>query len=364
MIRAAALAALLLPASALAEPPQLLSESGKQPRVAVGTDGTVAVAWGAPDLSRTMPGGLVMCRISPDGGKTWNPASSIGRVDKLALGMRRGPQVAVAGSSIAVLAISHASGQVMAWRSADRGTTWTGPVAVNDSPGSAKEGLHAVAGSSDGTLLAVWLDHRGSGMEIRSARSADGGASWERNVLAYASPAGHVCECCHPFAVADPAGVFHVLFRNWIAGSRDIWMVSSADGGRTFGAGSKLGTGTWPLDGCPMAGPWAAPGSKGLDTVWRRERVLYASRPGGAETRLAEADQPAIASDRSGAYRLWTSDQAIMLQPPGRSKARTLAPGIYPAAAGAPDGRGPVIAVWQLPGDAGGISSLTLSKRR
>lgn len=365
-MNASLLAAMLLLPTCAAAADRIIpvAETGKQPRVAVGIDGTVAVAWGSPDLSRTVPGGLVVAQVSSDGGRTWNPPSTLGRLDQLALGMRRGPQVAVAGSSIAVLAISHGSGQISAWRSADHGATWTGPVVVNDAPGMANEGLHAVAASPDGTLLAVWLDHRGKGMELWSARSRDGGGSWEKNVLVYASPAGHICECCHPFVVADPKNVFHVLFRNWLGGSRDIWVADSTDGGGSFGSATKLGTGTWPLDGCPMAGPWAAPGSKGLETVWRRERTVFAARPGGSELRLAEADQPAIASSAAGAFRLWTRDKKIMLLAPGRSSARELAPGEYPAAAGSPDGHGPVIAVWQSPETAGGISLLELSGRK
>jgi DMSO/TMAO reductase YedYZ molybdopterin-dependent catalytic subunit len=213
-------------------------------------------------------------------------------------------------------------------------------------------------------LRAVWLDHRGAGMEIWSARSPDGGATWANNVLVYASPAGHVCECCHPFVTADAKGGFHVLFRNWLDGSRDIWTVASADGGTSFSAGQKLGTGTWLLDGCPMAGPWAAPGRISLETVWKREGTLFASRPGEPETRLAEGDQPVVASDASGAYRLWTREKKILVLAPGAGKPRTLGPGVYAAAAGSPDGRGPVVAVWQAPGEAGGVSVLPLAPRR
>ncbi len=355
---------LILPALAAAERPVTLSDAGRQPRVAVGIDGTVACAWGEPDLSRTVPGGLVVCRVSPDGGKTWNAPVTIARIDRLALGMRRGPQVAVAGSWISVLAISHDAGDVLAWRSADRGVTWTGPVVVNDVSGSAREGMHAVAAAPGGPLLAVWLDHRGAGTTIRSAGSADGGGGWEPPVQVYASPAGHVCECCHPFVTADAKGRFHVLFRNWLDGSRDIWTTTSSDGGGSFAAATRLGTGTWPLEGCPMAGPWAAPGRTSLETVWKREGAVYAARPGAKEAKLAEADQPVVASGSGGVYRMWMKDTTILLQSPGSTSARRLAPGQWPAAASAPDGRGPVIAAWQAPADGGGVIVQVLSARR
>ncbi len=364
MIRRILAVVLALPVCAAAEQTIALSDTGRQPRVAIGVDGTVACAWGETDFSRTVPGAAIVCRTSADAGRTWAAPVRIAWVERLAIGMRRGPQIAVAGSAIVVLAISHAAGDVLAWRSADRGLAWTGPVVVNDAPGSAKEGLHAVGASSDGTLLAVWLDHRGAGTTIRSVRSADGGASWGPNVEVYASPAGHVCECCHPFVTADAQGAFHVLFRNWLGGSRDIWTAVTADGGRTFRPAKKLGTGTWPLEGCPMAGPWAAPGKTALESVWKREGVLYASGPGHPETRLAAADQPVVASGSGGVWRMWSKDKKIVVAGPGGAKRVTIADGVWPAASGAPGGRGPVIVAWQSSSDAGGVFVRRLSSRR
>ena len=44
------------------------------------------------------------------------------------------------------------------------------------------------------------------------------------------------------------------MFRNNVNGSRDEYLVESRDGGRSFAAARKLGSGTWPLNGCPMDG--------------------------------------------------------------------------------------------------------------
>ncbi len=48
----------------------------------------------------------------------------------------------------------------MAYRSLDNGKSWLGPVNVNDVAASAREGLHAMTSSENGTLWCVWLDLR------------------------------------------------------------------------------------------------------------------------------------------------------------------------------------------------------------
>ena len=41
---------------------------------------------------------------------------------------------------------------------------------------------------------------------------------------------------------------------NSLDGNRDMYLVRSEDGGRTFGPPEKLGAGTWKLAACPMDG--------------------------------------------------------------------------------------------------------------
>ena len=99
----------------------------------------------------------------------------------------RGPRRAVA-----------AMGDLFTWRSQDRGRTWQGPARVNDVSSSAREGLHALAGATNGDLFCVWLDLRNKDTQIFGSRSTDSGATWSQNILIYKSPDGSVCECCHP----------------------------------------------------------------------------------------------------------------------------------------------------------------------
>ncbi len=125
-------------------------------------------------------------------------------------------------------------GDLVAHRSQDGGKTWSGPVKVNDVDASAREGLHAMTASPDGTLWCVWLDLREKGTKLFSSKSTDGGATWSKNSLVYRSPDGSICECCHPSIVADRNAV-HILFRNSLKGDRDMYLVTSRDQGATFG---------------------------------------------------------------------------------------------------------------------------------
>lgn len=352
------IAAALLAGWAAAASPVTLSPSGRQPQAAVGPEGAVAVAWGEP-ATENAPG-RILCRVSADGGRTFAPAVEVARVEKPALGMRRGPRVAFAGPVLVVLAVSHGSGDLVAWRSADRGATWSPPATVNDVPKSAIEGMHALAAGRDGTLLACWLDGRTKGTKIYAARSVDGGATWSKNVRVYASPDGHTCECCAPAAAPEGKGGFAVMWRNWLKGSRDMWLASSADDGRTFGRARKLGVGTWPLDGCPMKGGALAAQPDGtLLTLWEREGTLYECVPGKPEQSLGDAGQPWAAAASGGVYRVWAAEGRVRCQGP-EGVAQDVGPGSFPVVAAG----GPVVAVvWQSPGEAGGVMALALPPR-
>lgn len=111
--------AVLTTFSAAAQEPVSLAPQGKQPRVAVGDGGLVAIVYGQ--------GNEIFCRTSKDGGVSYAGPTRVGEVDRLMLGMRRGPQIAAAGSSLVVTAIGSGHGNLVSWRSADGGRTWAAP---------------------------------------------------------------------------------------------------------------------------------------------------------------------------------------------------------------------------------------------
>lgn len=323
-------------------------QAPKQPQAAVTAEGAVHLVYGAGDA--------IFHSRSTDGAETFSPPREAFRVSNLSLGMRRGPRIAVAGKVLAVTAIGGLQGKgrdgdVQAWRSTDGGETWRGPVQVNDAAGSAREGLHGMASGPDGTVWCVWLDLRDKRSEVYASKSSDGGETWKSNVRVYRSPEGNVCECCHPSVLVSD-GAVHVMFRNSLAGNRDMYVSTSRDEGATFSPATKIGQGTWKLNGCPMDGGMLAEGPKGsFVTVWRRNgEVFFTSSPTGQEQMLARGEQPWVAATASGPVIVWTDRREgdLWVQEPGTGQPRKLSEAARdPMVAAAIDGAGPVVACWE-----------------
>ena len=207
-----------------------------------------------------------------------------------------------------------------------------------------------MAAGPNGELYCAWLDLRSKGTKIFGSSSSDGGATWTGNQLVYRSPSGSVCECCHPSVAFGEDGVLHVMWRNSIAGSRDIWATTSKDGGKQFSKARKLGSGTWRLDACPMDGGAIAAmaGGKAL-TVWRRDKELFFS-DGGKETPLGRGEQPWVAKSGDGATFVWISKRPgeLWLKAVTETSPERLASGAFdPVIAGPIGGRGPTLVCWE-----------------
>ena len=204
------------------------------PKVQVGPDGTVYVAW--------------TNRI-PIEGRTWP------------------------GSNILLAA------------STDSGRTFDAPVFVNDDAEGlpTEHGYHDLAVGPDGTVYVAWIDfrvqdsvrvarrrgsqahvqgprtqpfrpvghavrHDGPGAEIRLAYATDGGRTFSRNVVVD----DRACECC-PISVAVGAdGAVYVMWRKIFEDNiRDMAVARSTDGGRTFSEAVRVHEDNWQINGCP-----------------------------------------------------------------------------------------------------------------
>lgn len=276
----------------------------KQPQASVSSGGVVDVVYAV--------GEDVHLSTSRDRGVTFTPATTAIHCSNIAAGMRRGPRIVRTKSALVVTAIGGQQGKgkdgdVLSWRSTDDGTTWSNAVIVNDEPASAREGLHGMTVGSNGDVWCVWLDLRNGKTEIYTSSSNDEGVTWNKNVQAYRSPSGSVCECCHPSIIAGPQSGVSVLFRNSIGGQRDMFLLGSNDG-QKFSAGHKLGKGNWKLDACPMdGGMLASDGQDQLVTVWRRDKQVFATLGNGqTEKQLGAGQQPWAAWSAAGPVLVWT----------------------------------------------------------
>jgi hypothetical protein len=305
-----------------ASPPAPVQFAGVQPQLAA-AGRRVALVFGEAET--------IYVAVSRDGGRSFSPPVAVPSQGKLALGRHRGPRIAILEKAIvvtAILAAETGTGDLFAWRSTDDGRTWSAAARLNGVAASAREGLHGMGGAGK-LVAAAWLDLREPGTELRAAVSNDGGATWSEDRLVYASPSGTICQCCHPSVAVSPKGEIAVMFRNALDGSRDLYLTMSRDGGRSFASATKLGNGTWKLEGCPMdGGALAVDGGGMIGTVWRREKEVFFARPGQPEQLLGTGADPAIAVGRGGAWSVaFRNEGGVSLRGGKGSEARSLASG-------------------------------------
>ncbi len=323
------------PVTAVTDPAAVLP--CRQPQLAA-SGPTVYLTCGA--------GSTIFVADSQDGGRTFSALRKVLSAPSVALGAHRGPRIAVAGDAVVISAViatvgGGKDGNLVAVRSTDRGRSWSPPARINDAPDAAREGLQAMAAEGQ-FVVAAWLDLRASGTRLYTSSSADAGRSWTPNVLAYASPSGTICQCCHPSLAIGGDGTVYLMFRNEVAGHRDLYLVRGAHG--HFGDAQKLGEGTWPLTACPMDGGGLSVEGETVTTVWRREQTIYLASPGEPEIKVAEGTNPAVAATPAGPVIAWTGSGGLLLAAPDRDTRVLDADGRFPALARA--GR-VIVAAWE-----------------
>jgi BNR repeat-like domain len=309
-----------------------------QPQAAMADDGKAYVAFGR--------GSEIFCAAG-DAGLKFKPPVKVGELPKLALGMRRSPRVAWAGGAVVVSAISHTDGNLYAWSSSDGAATWSAPARVNSVTNSAREGMHAMVSDGKGLVYAAWLDLRNKGTELWGASSRDGGRTWSRNFLIYQSPDGTICQCCHPTLASDGAGRLWAMWRNAVGGSRDLYFASSRDGGETFSSATKLGSGTWRLNACPMDGGHALVLPDGeLLTTWRRDKSLFASDGKGERLLSAMGLHPVVGWNGNSPFYVWQEGKQLRWRQGDKPAELFASNGAFASVAAAAPSQ-PAVVVWE-----------------
>ncbi|MEP7107156.1 MAG: hypothetical protein ABI760_04225 [Ferruginibacter sp.] len=275
---------------------------GQMPNLAREEDNQLHIVYGLGDS--------IMYTSSADYGNSFSAPTLIAILPGAFTFAMRGPQIAATGMGLIVTAPTR-EGNIFSFLKDNNGKWKTGGK-INDEDSVAKEGLMGF--SADNTLgYAAWLDLRGSKRDkIYGARTTDGGKTWLKNVLVYASPDSSVCECCKP-SVLVKGNVVYVMFRNWLNGNRDLYLAKSTDSGNTFAQPQKLGTESWALNGCPMDGGAMALSNDTPETVWIRKGKIFAATAGKSEKEIGEGRNCTIEVINGKNVYSWTENGEIIV---------------------------------------------------
>src|SRR5262249_8732194 len=156
----------------------------------------------------------------------------VASVGVLSLGMRRSPRIAVSGGSVVVTAIAGElgggfDGDLLCWRSTERGQSWSSATRINATAGSAREGLHAMAAGIEKDRFCAWIDLSGGTPRIFGSASTDEGVHWSPPAPV-SRDADRICPCCHPSVSIDASGKIWVMWRGDAEGARDMFVASSS----------------------------------------------------------------------------------------------------------------------------------------
>jgi hypothetical protein len=253
-------------------------------------------------------GDSILFSASHDEGKSFSIPKLVHVLPGLAASHMRGPQIGVINDGLLITACTN-EGNIFSFLLNKTGTL-VKQARVNDADTMAKENLMSLSTDGD-NAFAVWLDVRNGRNEIYGSRSSDRGYTWSKNIRIYHSPDSSVCECCKPSVVISGNNIY-VMFRNWLNGNRDLHLITSNDGGETFGDAEKLGTGSWALKGCPMDGGGIAVDKNRISTVWNREGKIYADRPGQPEIQLGEGRSCTVTSVDGRNVYAWVQNKQVV----------------------------------------------------
>jgi hypothetical protein len=173
-------------------------------------------------------------------------------------------------------------------RSRDGGRTWAQPVTVTDDSLFGSHNFHALHAAADGALYVTWLDGRHGKSAAYMSRSTDGGRTWAANVRV---GSGEACPCCRTAVATSRDGTLHVAWRAVLPGTiRDVVVARSSDQGATWDEPVRVHADNWVFDACPHAGPALQVDSRGVVHVawWTGKEgaagVYYARSTDGARS--------------------------------------------------------------------------------
>ena len=280
--------------------------------------------------------------VSSDNGITFSLPVTIDTLKDIFGVAGRGPQIVNTLNGLCVLAPDK-TGNIYCYLKDIKGN-WLKNGKVNDVDAVAKEGFVSVA-SYKNSIYAVWLDLRGNNKnKIVGSLSVDGGKHWLKNEIIYQSPDGSVCECCKPSVSFTSTGI-NVMFRNFIEGNRDLYLVHSNDGSH-FNNAVKLGEGNWKLNACPMDGGGITVQDNGtIQTVWRRVDTVFSCIPGAKEQMIGKGKNCTVEKVGNENVFAWIEANHIVCLLPGSTKIK-IGEGTFPVLKAVDQKQ--VLCIWQF----------------
>jgi len=181
------------------------------------------------------------------------------------------------------------------------------------------DGGGTVAADTEGNVYVAWHAPKVGGpaseanRQVWLAMSTDNGKTFAREVPASTDPTG-ACACCGMKSFVDSKGALHLLYRSASNGSRDIYMLTSTDRGKSF-SGTQIQR--WRTEKCPMSTEAFAEGPGGFLAAWETEKQIYFARAEPAASVLAGPSpvpgngggrkHPALAvNDKGETMLVWT----------------------------------------------------------
>ncbi len=276
--------------------------NGQMPGMVMDLSGVLNVVYGRQDS--------LWYASSDDKGSTFSSPKLITVLPGLASSHTRGPQIAATTNGLVVTAANN-EGDIFSYTKNQQ--QWSRATRVNDADTIAKEGLMSLSADHQ-NAFAVWLDLRGNRRnKIYGAASFDGGKTWSKNIPVYISPEKTVCECCKPSVLVSGNKVY-VMFRNFLQGNRNLYLIQSNDMGKNWSKAQKLGAGDWKLNGCPMdGGGLAITRTNEVKTIWRRESKIYTATPGQPEQMVGEGKGCIIDAGNGKQFFAWTENGDIVI---------------------------------------------------
>lgn len=237
------------------------TDRGATPMLAVTADGDRVLSWVADDPASGRE--ALFVQVTPAGTAAPEPfvvvRDSLGGIEPHG----EAPPRVVAAPDGAIYALYTVGREVPGQRfprsalrftrSLDGGRTWSEPVSVNEGERFGSHNFHALLGAAGGRVYAAWLSAGREGSSVWLRSSADGGRTWDS---ARSIDLGEACPCCRTGLALGPEGNLYVSWRKVFPGDvRDVVVMRSVDGGRTWDAPVRPREDGWVFAGCPHAGP-------------------------------------------------------------------------------------------------------------